>query len=252
MISFAPRISTFDRGQWVAALLVLTAQTASAQSFCSSDGQARPTALLERFINADCDSCWIDPATPEQQPGQMALDWVLPGSKGEDAPLSAVASRDGVNRLEVLNDAPLKKSTSRMHIIKKQRSKSSSLRVAHGLALSGYIGVSIELKPSPSATAKKLHQPQQPLTAWLVLVESVPEGTEGTPVARNLVRNAVQLNWNRREKLSKKERGKLFESRVMSVAQGVKPEHLRVIGWVEDAKNKVLAAAESGCTPLSQ
>ena len=35
----------------------------------------------------------------------------------------------------------------------------------------------------------------------------------------------------------------------MSVAQGVNPGHLRVMGWVEDAKGHVLAAAQSGCTP---
>jgi hypothetical protein len=249
MISFAPHISTLFRSQWVGALLVVTVQTASAQSFCSSDGQAGPTALLERFINADCDSCWKNPATPAPQLGQMALDWVLPGSKGEDAPLSAVASRDGVNRIEVLGAGLPDKTTSSTRVIPNPRKKDSSLRVAHGLVLSGYIGVSIELKPVGSIKAK---QPHLPLTAWLVLVESIPEGTEGTPVARNLVRNALQVNWNGHNQLSKKERSRFFESRVMSVAQGVNPDHLRVMGWVEDVKGKVLVAAQSGCTPLAK
>ena len=221
-----------------------TVQTVGAQSFCSSDGQAGPTALLERFINADCDSCWKDPATPSVQAGQMALDWVLPGSKGDDAPLSAVASRDGVNRLEVLGAALPNKTTSSTRVIPNPRKKDSSLRVAHGLVLSGYIGVSIELKPVGSIKAK---QPHLPLTAWLVLVESIPEGTEGTPVARNLVRNALQVNWNGHDRLSKRERSRFFESRVMSVSQGVNPDHLRVMGWVEDAKGQVLVAAQSGC-----
>ena len=249
MTTFAPRISTLFRSHWVAVLLVVTVQTASAQSFCSSDGQIGPTALLERFTNANCDGCWKDPATPAPQPSQMALDWVLPGSRGDDAPLSAVASRDGVNRLEVLGVALPDKATSSAHIINKPKLKSSSLRVAHGLALSGYVGVSIELKANLATTAR---QYQQPLTAWLVMVESVPEGTEGTSVARNLVRNALQVNWNVRDKLSKKERSRFFESRVMSVAQGVQPDHLRVMGWVEDAKGKVLAAAQSGCTPIAR
>lgn len=249
MISFALRISTLFRSQWVTALLVVTVQTASAQSFCSSDGQAGPTALLERFINADCDGCWKDPVTPSVQAGQIALDWVLPGSKGDDAPLSAVASRDGVNRLEVLGATLPNKTTSSTRIIPNPRKKDSSLRVAHGLVLSDYIGVSIELKSNRETTAK---QPQQPLTAWLVLVESIPEGTEGTPVARNLVRNALQVNWKVRDQLSKRERTRFFESRVMSVTQGVNPDHLRVMGWVEDAKGKVLAAAQSGCTPLAR
>ena len=82
-----------------------------------------------------------------------------------------------------------------------------------------------------------------------MLVKSIPEGTEGTPVLRNLVRNALQVNWNGRDQLSKQERSMFFDSRVMSVAQGVNPGHLRVMGWVEDAKGHVLAAAQSGCTP---
>ena len=249
MISFASCVSTVRRSFPAAVLLVLGAQTAIAQSFCSSDGQAGPTALLERFISADCDSCWKDPATPAAPPGEMALDWVLPGSKGDDAPLSAVASRDGVSRLEVLGEALPDKAASSTHFIKKPGLQGSSLRVAHGLALSGYIGVSIELKSNRAISAR---QSQQPLTAWLVLVESIPEGTEGTPVARNLVRNAVQVNWNERDQLSKKDHSQLFESRVMSVAQGVNPDHLRVIGWVEDAKRRVLTAAQSGCTPQSK
>ena len=251
MISFASCVSTVRRSFPAAVLLVLGAQTAIAQPFCSSDGQARATALLERFINADCDSCWKDPATPAAQPGEMALDWVLPGSKSDDAPLSAVASRDGLTRLEALGDTQPDKVTTSLHVIKKPRLKGSDLRVAHGLALSGYIGVSIELKPSTSTTAKQPHPPQQLLTAWLVLVESVPAGTEGTPVARNLVRNALQVDWNMRSQLSKQERARFSESRVMSVAQGVNPDHLRVIGWVEDAKRRVLTAAQSGCTPQS-
>jgi hypothetical protein len=252
MTSFVPRISTLFRSYTVAALLVATVQAASAQSFCSSDGQPRPTALLERFINADCDGCWKDPATPALQAGQMALDWVLPGSKGDEAPLSAVASRDGVNRLVILGDALPDKAASSTHIINKPRLKSSSLRVAHGLALSGYIGVSMEFKSNRATTARQSQQPRQPHTAWLVLVESIPQGTEGTPVARNLVRNALQVNWNGRDQLSKKERSRFFESRVMSLTQGVNPDHLRVMGWVEDANGKVLAAAQSGCTPLAK
>ncbi|MGZ5787668.1 MAG: hypothetical protein ACXWJM_17280, partial [Ramlibacter sp.] len=72
------------------------ASAAAAQSLCSSDGQPQPVALLERFINADCEACWSDPATPKAGPHELALDWVLPGAKGDDAPLSPVARRDAL------------------------------------------------------------------------------------------------------------------------------------------------------------
>ena len=47
-----------------AALLALSSNL-HAQSFCASDGQPRPLQLMERFINADCETCWTDPATPK-------------------------------------------------------------------------------------------------------------------------------------------------------------------------------------------
>ena len=109
----------------------LETQAAQAQplapSFCASNGQPRPVQLFERFINADCDSCWKDPTTPALQPGQVALDWLLPGSKGDDAPLSAVASRDGVNRLEVLGDVLPDKTAYSSHTIKKLSLKKAAL-----------------------------------------------------------------------------------------------------------------------------
>ena len=75
------------------------------------------------------------------------------------------------------------------------------LRVAHGPALGGYIGASIELKTN--AKIHPLDQVPQQLNAWLVLVESIPAGTEGTAIARNLVRNVLLLRWGKREELSK-------------------------------------------------
>ncbi len=215
-----------------------------APSFCASDGQPRPAQLLERFINADCDSCWQDPATPKASAGQAVLDWVVPndtGSKGEDAPLSAVANRDGLNRLQALGKSLPTLTLVSTLTVKTRRG--ATLRVAHGLPLSGYMGTSIELKASPTSTKA------QPVTAWLVLVETLPQGTEGSPVERNLVRNSIQIrlqpNKFGRKQLLNKER--FFESRVMSIASGVNPERLRVIGWIENQAGQVVVAAQSRC-----
>ena len=218
---------------------------ASAQSFCASDGQPRPVRLMERFINADCETCWQDPATPKAGDEDAVLDWIVPndaGSKGDDAPLSAVASRDGLTRLEVLGKSvPQETLTSTRPTTGLRALKGSTLRVAHGLPLSGYLGTSIELKPIPPAAKK------QRWTAWLALVETLPAGTEGTPVVRNLVRNAFQVAWNGDQKLSKTNQNRFFDARSMSIAQGVNSDKLRVVGWVENAKGQVLAAAQSRC-----
>jgi len=219
----------------LAAALALAAP-AQAQSFCSSDGQLRPMALLERFINADCDSCWADAKTPLPSEREVALDWIVPGSKGEDAPLSAAASRDGLARLQALGrPAPTDADSlqSRLH------AAARTLRVAHGLPFNNYLGTSIELRPAGRG----------PWTAWLVLVETVPAGTDGTPVERNLVRNMLNPAWSGRSSLSKDERKRLLESRPMSIPEGADPQRLRLVGWVQDARGDIRAIAQSRCAP---
>jgi hypothetical protein len=212
---------------------------AQAQSFCASDGVPQPVALLERFINADCEACWSDAKTAAPARGELALDWIVPGSRGDDAPLSAAASRDGLTRLQALGrKTPAQADASRM----KARRDSRTLRVAHGLPYNGYVGTSMELKPATGG----------PWKAWLLLVETIPAGTEGTPVERNLVRNVLQPAWDSAKSLSKDEQERLLESRPMSIPEGVKPERLRVVGWVQDASGRVVAAAQSRCPPAEK
>ena len=219
--------------------LLVSLGDAHAQSFCASDGQRQPTQLLERFINADCDSCWKDPATPKTTKGQLALDWVTPGSQGDDAPMSAIATRDALARLESLKKQPPTTSSAQTQAVRGM--KATTLRVAHGLPLAGYVGASIELKPIPASARG------QNWTAWLALVETLPIGTEGSPVARNLVRNLFQAPWNVRKQLSKTEQSRFFDQRSMGIAPGVDASRLRVIGWVEDQNGQIVAAAASQC-----
>lgn len=230
----------------------LCSGSAWAQASCASDGQRSPAALLERFISADCEACWSDPATPRVKAGELALDWIVPSAQGDDAPLSAAASRDAVARLQALRmDAPRTAATARHDMATASAAKAPTLRVAHGVALGGYMGTSIELRPARDAAL-----PHQPLTAWLLLVEQVPAGTDGTPVVRNLVRNAINPPWNMHSQLLTKEQKshpqppapvRLYESRPMSIPSGANPEHLRVVGWVEDASGRVIASAASAC-----
>lgn len=234
---------TFPNTQILTPLLLAVALAApgfaaQAQSFCASDGQPRPVQLMERFIHADCDTCWTDAATPVPASNAVALDWVVPSRQGDDAPLSAVATRDALARLEALGQGVPAESKTILHAVK--GIKGAALRVAHGLPVADYLGASIELKPlSPAA--------RKPLTAWLALVETLPAGTEGSPVDRNLVRNVISLNWDGRKQLLKDEQKRLFESRSMNIAPAANPDRLRVVGWVEDEKGQVLLAAQSRC-----
>ena len=220
-------------------LLLAAHVQAEGQSFCASDGQPGPVQLMERFLNADCDSCWSDPATPRPGSRAVALDWIIPGKRGDDGPLSGVATRDALARLEALKKSIPSQSITVLHRVKGPRG--ATLRVAHGLPLADYVGASIELKPLPKAAK------EQRWTSWLALVETLPTGTEKSPVVRNLVRNLLQTNWNGREQLLKDEQNRFFETRSMNIAAAANPSRLRVIGWVEDEKGQVVAAAQSRC-----
>jgi hypothetical protein len=215
-------------------IALLAAAGVQGQSSCSSDGVPQPAALVERFISADCESCWSDAKTARPGQGELALDWIVPGSRGDDAPLSAAASRDSLARLKALGrNAPVQTDTSR---IKAQQGTSRKLRVAQGLPVNNYMGASIELKPASGG----------PWKAWLLLVETIPLGTEGTQVERNLVRNVLQTSWDDVSP-SKEEKKILLESRPMSIPEGANRERLRVVGWVEDARGQIVAVAQSRC-----
>ncbi|MEJ6022518.1 hypothetical protein [Ramlibacter sp. PS4R-6] len=191
-------------------------------SSCSSDGVAQPAALLERFVNADCDSCWGSPQAPEAAAGSLAIDWVVPGSRGDDAPLSAVAVRDAQERLDSLRrKVPPDAATQ----FTARTASPYKLRIAHGLPINDYIGVAIEVSP-----------PAQGATAWLLLVETLPKGTEGSAVERNLVRNTFVTTAPGR-----------YEIRSMQIPEGAQPSRLRVVGWLEDSGGKIRAIAQSRC-----
>ena len=133
----------------------LTALPGFAQTTCNSDGVPAPTVLVERFTHADCASCWRDPATARPGTSELAIDWIVPSPKGEEAALSAAASRDALQRLEVLKQT-LPAGTfnyrgATFHAAWASKGPPLKLRVAHGVALGGYLGASIELTRSGRA-----------------------------------------------------------------------------------------------------
>jgi hypothetical protein len=237
---------------------------AQAQSSCSSDHQPIPTALLERFISADCDACWANSTLAKPSKGQTPIDWIVPSPRGEDAALSSAATLDASFRVQTLNlpwvSSNTSQQTSAVLKVPTQTAvhtpQRASVRVAHGLPFNGYMGASIEFKPSMAQRRNAL-KPQLTNTerapdavAYLVLVETLPAGSEGSSIERNLVRNVLIINWDKHEQLSKSKRNgfkPLFESRPLSLPQGANPDRLRVIGWVQDTQGRVLAAAQSRC-----
>ncbi|MDD2925243.1 hypothetical protein [Rhodoferax sp.] len=225
------------RHGWLA--LLLAVPLAHGQSLCSSDDQAAPKMLLERFVNADCDTCWRDPATPAAVSGTLALDWIVPGSQGEDAPLAAAARRDAHLRLEALQRLrPDRQDSLTSRVVAWPDAR---LRVAHGIAFGGYVGASIELRLPPGRKVS------YPLQAWLALVETLPAGLEGSVVARNLVRNVLQPTWNGHESLSNSEQISFREFRAMNIPEGAQTTRLQVVGWLQDASGQLVMAAESAC-----
>jgi hypothetical protein len=225
-----------------ATLALAPASHALAQAGCSSDGATRPMVLFERFINADCADCWTDPATPAPSGGTrtVALDWIVPGAGDDDAPLSAAATRDGLIRLADLGRQPPKNSDA--HILEVGVPPAGTVRVASGPPFNEYLGTSISWQP-----AGKGAKARGPWHYQLLLVEAIPAGTEGSTVARNIVRNMLQGTWDAAAPPSRTKRVVLTEPRPMRIPDGAKPERLFMVGWVQDAQGQTVAAARSVC-----
>jgi hypothetical protein len=118
--------------------------------------------------------------------------------------------------------------------------------VAHGLAVAGYIGSSIELTQFP----KNLPGVKN-LTAVLLLTETIPKGTADSPIERNLVRNMLIDTWRVAPMSAKKANNQtIVTRRPLSIPAGVNPDNLHVFGWVQDSQGRVLTAAQSVCVEL--
>ncbi len=226
-------------------LFALQSTQIAAQSSCSSDQAVAVKSISERFTNADCEACWTKPLltnTSGVSSGEI-LDWIAPSPAGEDAPLSAAANRDALLRLENLQISLPKEQ----HIVKTTIASSAyKIRVAHGLAVAGYIGSSIELTRFPQNLSKSKN-----LTAVLLLTETIPKGTADSPIERSLVRNMLVESWQVAPISRKKnEKQVILTRRPLSIPQGVNPDNLHVFGWVQDDKGQVLAAAQSLCVEL--
>lgn len=238
-------------GRWVNpfsgfALAALSIAPAFAQSFCSSDGQTTPIALQERFISADCHTCWHEAPLSKLSPGVLALDWIVPAPMGDEAALSTAATREALERLQNLKAQPPTASQASFHSTNSLR-RAGKLRVAHGLPFNNYIGASISY--TQRVRSNRPHHVDAPpgTDAWLVLVETIAAGSDGSPIERNLVRGVLVTPVTPSTGPEPTKVQKFSEARPMSIPEGSRAERLRLVGWIQDAKGDVLTIAQSRC-----
>lgn len=233
-----PAFFRHARRALAAGVLACTTSAATAQmSACTSDAALPPPALFERFISADCADCWRDPHTPAPGATALLLDWIVPGAAGDEAPLSAAARRDALERLQALG-RPVP-ATSNVHTapVHPPRGPRPALRLALGPAVNDYVGASVHVRAGARGA-----------TLWLVLAEALPAGSEGSPVARFVVRNTFSRWMNAREQLSKKKQPAVWQQIVpMYLPEGTQEQRLQLLAWMETDTGEVLAAARSVC-----
>lgn len=215
----------------IALTAVLFLASAAAQALCTSDEVPQSAAVLERFLNADCLECWRDPATPKAERDTLVLDWVIPGRNGPAAPLSPVALDEALDRLYAHRRPVPARSDA---VASRREGDGVPLRLAQGQAFNDYVGASMEIK-EPG---------REPWAAWLLLVESLPAGTEGSPVARNLVRNVFRPDWGN---VMKRKPGRLAETRSMQIHEGAQAERLRLVAVLHDSRGRIRAITRTEC-----
>lgn len=210
---------------------LLLALPCVAHALCTSDDVPQPRTVTERFISADCLECWRDKATPAPGPDGIVLDWIVPGLKGEAAPMSSIALDEAMERLYWLKRPAPRRSDS---VTGERTGDPVPLRLAQGQPFNDYIGTSMELKEdAPSAWH-----------VWLMLVEQVPAGAEGSPVPRNVVRNVFRPDWSKPYGRNPR---MLAETRAMQIHDGARPERLRLVAVMQDGRGRIRAITHTEC-----
>ncbi len=237
-----PRASPW-RARVAGALLGACAVAAGgAQAQCSSDGAPPVRTLVERFTRADCEECWTRPSSPlAPGPAALVVDWIVPGAGGDAAALSAAALAEAQGRLADLGRAA--PADDDVHITDLPASARPHLRVAQGPAVADYLGSVVQLAAPPrNARARG------PYLLSVAMVESVPPGTEGSPIARSLARGFYQVAWPALPAAQHdRPRQGWLEVRPMRIPEDAQPERLRVVAWLHDASGRPVAAAQTRC-----
>lgn len=179
--------------------------------------------LLERFMSAECETCWKNGAEPHGAP--LVLDWIAPSARGDDAPLAAAAIAEAASRAGALAETHTRE---RWHAL--AAPGAWSVGIEDGPAWNGYIAARLRVAREGAAHAREVD-------LYVALVEQVRAGEEGTPVDRMLVRSVAGPMPMDAETAS------VTHLRAFRIPQGSRPARLTAIGWVQSAGSVVLAAA---------
>ncbi len=203
--------------RWLVALL--SALSALAHAEC-------PSAVLERFIPADCEACWSAGAAPEGSP--FVLDWIVPSPRGDDAALAAAALGDATARAGALAHGS---TLERRHRL--PASKGLRVTVEDGPAWNRYMGLLLRVQQRQGAVLPDA------AVGYLALVENVRAGDEGTPIERSVVRalaGPLALDGAR----------ETTEHLVaLRIPMGGNTERLGAVGWVETVSGEVIALGQA-------
>jgi len=204
-------------------MLIAVAGPATAAPACPAPP---PKALLERFVPADCESCWQSEKAQEPPADVLPLDWITPA--GNAAPMASAALPLAADRL---GKKPANETTLRR--VELGDRGAPRLRVADGPAWNGYVAMQLTVHrgaPLPDGAV-----------AYVALVERVPAGSEGSAVARQLVREVVgPLPLH--ELASQ---ASVQHWHAVRLPATDRPERLASVGWVETAQGRVIAATQS-------
>jgi hypothetical protein len=194
---------------------------------------AATAAVLERFIDANCDTCWTDASVEQAGARQWLLDWIVPSARGDEAPLSPAAPAESAARARRVSSGALPDGRTTVLRTPARTASTLRVRVVSGPAWSGYFAVQVNGsgRVAPGATA------------WIALVETVAPGTDGSAVPRHLVRTVAGPL-----EPAELRNGKPWQLlQAMRWPETAKPVRLRARAWIEQHDGRIVAMAADRC-----
>ena len=191
--------------------------------------------MQERLFSAACADCWAQAVATPTTPA-WRFDWIVPAD--DAAPLAAAGLPDAADRaLRLGATAPTTAPALLLRRPALPALRGLSLKMESGPAWQGYFGVQLTLRSAASSPLPA------GASAWLALVEQVSAGSDGTPVARSLVRSvAGPLPLD-----SLKPGQATTYLRALRWPAGAEPTRLQARAWIESAAGQLLAVAADQC-----
>jgi hypothetical protein len=159
-------------------------------------------------------------------------------ARGDDAPLAPAAPAEASARWRRAIGTADPDAGATGHRSIARRGVLPRLAVAAGPAWHGYFGLQVNLRGAWPPDA----------SLWLALVEAVPAGTDGTPVARQLLRSVsgpILPGATPAPAAGRDERWQWLQA--MRWPDTAKPERLRARAWLEGADGRLLVVAQDRC-----